>query len=70
MVRSWTIRHMQTVFSPTDYEPVTVPEGYVYVLGDNRDDSVDSRVKGCVQIKNIRGRGLVIIWPLDKITIF
>ncbi len=53
--------------SKVDYPPITVPEGHVYVLGDNRGDSYDSRVRGFVNVKNIRGKGVFILWPLNKI---
>ena len=39
----------------TDIEPVTVPSGCVYVLGDNRKDSLDSRVYGCFSCENVMG---------------
>ena len=39
----------------TDIEPVTVPSGCVYVLGDNRKDSLDSRVYGCFPSENVMG---------------
>ena len=37
-------------------ETVVVPEGYVYVLGDNRNDSKDSRQLGCIPYSNIIGK--------------
>jgi len=39
-----------------------IPEGYYFVLGDNRDDSQDSRYWGFVPHENIIGRPLVIYW--------
>ena len=46
-------------------EPVPVPLGQYYVLGDNRDDSQDSRVWGCVPQENIRGKVLLVYWSVD-----
>lgn len=44
-----------------------VPEGYVYVLGDNRDNSNDSRVFGFVPIERLKGKALTKIWPFGGI---
>jgi signal peptidase I len=43
-----------------------VPEGAYFVLGDNRDDSYDSRYWGFVPQENIVGRPLVIYWSMDQ----
>jgi len=43
-----------------------VPEGSYFVLGDNRDDSYDSRYWGFVPTENIVGRPLVIYWSMDQ----
>ncbi len=47
---------------PTDFPPVVVPEDSIFVMGDNRDNSSDSRVWGTVKRDLIKGRALVVWW--------
>jgi len=46
-----------------------VPEGSFFVLGDNRDDSYDSRYWGFVPAENVVGRPLLIYWSMDRNTL-
>ncbi|MBA4246956.1 MAG: signal peptidase I [Microbacterium sp.] len=43
-----------------------VPEGTLWVMGDNRYDSADSRFNGVVPIDDVVGRAFVISWPVDR----
>jgi len=47
----------------------TVPTGYVFVLGDNRENSADSRSFGFVKIDEIIGKAWFANWPMDRIGI-
>lgn len=46
---------------------ITVPEGYVFVMGDNRNHSTDGRVIGPIKEESIIGRAVLRFWPMNKI---
>jgi signal peptidase I len=50
----------------SDFGTVTVPEGFILALGDNRDKSADSRVIGLVPRNEITGKALSVVVSLDK----
>jgi signal peptidase I len=51
------------------FAPVRVPEGELWVMGDSRNDSVDSRAEGNgpVPVTEVIGRARFILWPFDRV---
>lgn len=47
-------------------EPFVIPPGHYYVMGDNRENSEDSRFWGTVPRANILGRALIVYWSIDR----
>ena len=47
--------------------PYTVPEDSVWLMGDYRTNSADSRVFGAVPLSEVRGRAVFRFWPIDRI---
>lgn len=41
--------------------PITVGEGQIFVLGDNRPEASDSRIYGCINIKDVKGKAIAVI---------
>ncbi len=52
-----------------EFEPVVVPEGHVFVMGDNRNNSTDSRAKhvGFIPVDKVKGKALFVYWPFGEV---
>ena len=53
-----------------NFGPLQIPEGHVFIIGDNRPVSHDSRAIGAIPFENIQGHVIFIYWPLDEFEIF
>ena len=47
--------------------PYTVPEGQLWVMGDNRENSADSRYFGTIAEDSLYGKAIMVFWPFDHI---
>jgi len=50
-----------------NFGPVTVPPSSLFVMGDNRDQSYDSRFWGFVDLKDVLGKAIVIYWSWNRV---
>lgn len=49
-----------------DEEPTSVPPGTIFVMGDNRGGSLDSRSLGPIALSQVQGKAAFLFWPLDR----
>jgi signal peptidase I len=65
-----TLKESYVSSTQDDFGPIHVPAGHYFMMGDNRQDSDDSRDWGTITRKQIIGRAFMTYWPPDRISFY
>jgi len=63
---SYTLHDRSSSLSRDNFGPIRVPADSYFCLGDNRDNSADSRFWGMVPASHLKGRALMVYWSFDE----
>jgi signal peptidase I len=59
--------YLEQGVTTAEFPPKRIPDGYIWVMGDNRGNSSDSRVFGAIRESTIIGRAFIRVWPLTAL---
>lgn len=59
--------YLQPGTAMPDFGPQTIPDGHLFMMGDNRNSSSDGRVFGPIPVEDVIGEAVLRIWPLDRV---
>ena len=66
MLQPYLVHHGESTEDKDSIAPVKVPAGDIFVLGDHRDDSEDSRMFGPVALSEVKGVAFWAYWPFSR----
>lgn len=59
--------YLQPGSTMPDFGPQVIPEGHLFMMGDNRNQSSDGRVFGPIPVEDVIGEAIIRIWPLGRL---
>ena len=59
--------YLQPGTSMPDFGPQAIPDGHLFMMGDNRNSSSDGRVFGPIPVEDVIGEAVIRIWPMDRL---
>jgi len=62
--------HIWSSYLEEDWGPITVPRNSLFLLGDHRSASTDSRVWGTIPLYRLRGKASFRVWPWERISLY
>ena len=69
-IKDWKQRGVENYIMRNGKSSITIPEQSYFFMGDNRDNSYDSRYFGPLHEQHVRGKIIFIFWPLSHFKIF
>ena len=64
-INGQVLQESYAILATDAYPPTVIPEEHYFLMGDNRNQSHDSRTLGAIAVEQIEGKVSVVLWPLE-----